>query len=896
MRLGWNEIKDRAIEFVKKWKTVKSQDCAVFTDDFFGVFDVSPWKVDTFDKCYLKNGGKDASLLLWQGVVAISVVKKGEDKNKAYQKARQALDDVESKHGNTKIIVSDLQSISLYDGEKTVIDVSIEDFYKEVAHFGFLVGYKVGEELKTNSVDKTAFDAMSAIADKLKEECFDKDGLEVFLLRLTFCAFAQDTAVFEKASFYSFVKKAKEEGQAHKRFNQLFNRLGSKEGIQGDEFGINKAFPYVGGELFSLKEEVKEISDECLELILKALEIDWKNITPEIFGAMLQSVMDRKERRATGAFYTSEENILKTIKPLFLDELERELEGLTTDIELKNFHDKLLRLKFLDPACGCGNFLVVAYRELRKIEKKVIDKLYAKQTVLDVTHLFKVNVGQFYGIELLKFPALIAQVTLWLADHQSNIKVGEEYGRYYVRLPIKNQENIVVGNALTMDWNSVVDKKEIDYVFGNPPFIGAKLMTREQYSDLVIASKGCGDTGVLDYVSGWYFKCAEYVKDTQAECSLVSTNSITQGEQATALWKPLMMDYGMRINFAHRTFKWSSGVGQSAGVYCVIVGFGANGKRNKVIFDYTVDKEGGTVSEVSRINQYLLDARTVFVEKRNSPVSKVTPISKGCQPTDGGNLILSLQEKQDLILEYPTLSPYVKRLLGAEEFLQAKQRFCLWLVDANEEILQLLPVKERVERVRQARLASSAEGTKRLADTPHLFRETYNYSSYVVIPSVSTEKRRYVPIGFFGDDTISTNANLIIPNATLYDFAILSSAMHMAWMGCVCGRLKSDYRYSAKIVYNNFVWPKATEEQKQELSCLAQNLLDVRSKYQDKSLTQLYDVLKMPKDLMEAHLKIDRYVDKLYNRYFSCDNERVTYLLDLYEQTTGCDQISIEDI
>lgn len=890
MRLGWDEIKQRALLFTKKWTNAKVKHCAQITDDFFGVFGISPWKVDTFDKVELKNKGKNYSLLCWKGVAVISALLPDlgltEEKNKidGYVKS------LPPQERPTHAIICNFDSFTIYGLNKDVKIISISDFYKQVGEFAFLIGYITTETEEKNPSSLICAEKTSEFCDKLIAKGYSGRHLEILIVRLIFCMFSDNSSIFDKNSFYEYLLEGDENAtDLSSRLSLLFKRLAGKSDKPEN-------FPCILGGIFDEEITLPNFTQDDRLALLQLTKLDWANISPEIFGAMIQCIMDKKERRSLGAYYTSEANILKTLKPLFIDGLLKQLDECNTTAELKAFHEKIANLKFLDPACGCGNFLVVAYRELREIELKLVEKLYSGQQVFDISQLFKVKTDNFYGIELKEFPAMIARCAMWLMDHRINMRASEIYGTYFTRLPMVGGANIEVGNALTCDWNSVCGGVA-DYVFSNPPFVGAKLMSAEQRKDVQSLCPTLKGIGTLDYVCGWFIKSAEYLKGTNGECALVATNSITQGEQVTILWKYLIAALGMRINFAHRTFKWNTDMGSAASVFCVIVGFGANGKREKVIFDYENVNGEPIEKKVFRINPYLVDARTVFIESRNTPVCKVLPMTKGCQPTDGGNLILTTQEKDELISKEPAASKYIKKLLGADEFLNNKERWCLWLVDATDEQIAAMPlVAERVDAVREFRLNSTFDGTVKLADTPKLFRETYNYSSYVVMPSVSTERRIYIPLGFLGSDTICTNANLIIPFARLYDFGILSSKMHMAWTSYVCGRLKSDYRYSAKIVYNNFIWPNCSEEGKKEITDLAQAILNVRAKYPHRSLSSLYDPMEMPDNLLTAHEKLDKAVDKLYGKYFSNDAERVAYLFERYTEICGGGQLSIDDV
>jgi hypothetical protein len=606
---------------------------------------------------------------------------------------------------------------------------------------------------------------------------------------------------------------------------------------------------------------------------------------------MFQSVMNDEERHDIGAHYTSEENILKLIRPLFLDNLREEFNKLKTlspalrRERLIKFHDKLASLKFLDPACGCGNFLVISYRELRLLELEVLEILLGKEQVLDIHNEIKVNVNQFYGIEIEEFPAQIAQVALWLVDHQMNMMVRERFGTYFVRIPLTAAASIRHTNALTTDWESVVSKTELNYILGNPPFLGNNIMRASQREEL---AQFFPKNKTLDYVCCWYKKAAQYIQDTEIEVAFVSTNSICQGEQVSILWPELMNRHNIKINFAHQTFKWSNEARGKAAVYCVIIGFGLANREVKKIYQYA-DVTGEPMETLAKqVNAYLFDAPNVFIANRSKPICDVPQMQKGNQPTDGGNLIIEAGDYESFTTKEPLAKKYIKHLIGADEFINNRERYCLWLVEVTPADLRKMPlVMERVQKCRQMRLASSDAGTRRHADTPTLFRETSNPETYIIIPSVSSERRRYIPIGFLKSDTIATNLVLIVPEGTLYHFGVLTSTMHMAWTRYVCGRLESRYRYSKDIVYNNFPWPTPTAKQTAEIEKAAQYVLDTRVQFPNSSLADLYDPVAMPPALSKAHQKLDKAVEAAYGRSFDDDNQRVAYLFEQYQKLMG---------
>lgn len=656
------------------------------------------------------------------------------------------------------------------------------------------------------------------------------------------------------------------------------------------------AFPYINGSLFDKTVHIPSFDSKMRQALLDCCYYTWNGVSPAIFGSLFQCVANKEKRRTLGEHYTTEKNIMKTISPLFLDDLKAEFAKLKNDkstsknSRLKEFQRKLAKLKFLDPACGCGNFLVIAYRELRQLELEILKEL-PSESELDISIMSLIDVDNFYGIEIEEFPAKIAEVALWICDHQMNIELSKAFGQYFSRIPLKKTAHILCGNALTTDWKEIIKPENLSYILGNPPFIGARMKTETQAFEMKAIFKdvkGCGD---LDYVTAWYQKAAEYIQNTKIKVAFVSTNSITQGIQAGVLWGYLFQIYGIFIHFAHRTFIWDSEARGKAHVHCVIVGFANYDTDKKLIYDYHNVKGAAHQIKAKNINQYLLDAKNVVINARSKPICNVVEIVFGNMPNDGGNLIIENTDYPNFLEKEPLSRQYIKQLLGADEFINNKKRYCLWLQNVSPDIIDKMPfVKERVKLVKQVREASKRKETKELAKYPTLFGEIRQPTSdYILIPSTSSEKRRYIPIGFFNKNIISTNANMLIPNASLYEFGILTSIMHMTWMKYVCGRLKSDYRYSNKIVYNNFPWPmKPTIKQKEKVKEKAQQILNVRAEYPKCSLAILYNPETMPPDLVKAHTELDKAVDVCYGKKsFASDSERMEFLFDLYEQYTS---------
>ncbi|MEX1014000.1 MAG: DNA methyltransferase, partial [Candidatus Paceibacterota bacterium] len=651
------------------------------------------------------------------------------------------------------------------------------------------------------------------------------------------------------------------------------------------------AFPYVNGKLFEEIIPIAAFNSEMREIILECSGLDWGKISPAIFGSLFQSVMDPEERRNLGAHYTSEKNILKLIKPLFLDELKKEFEKVKGNSKkLREFHKKLAGLTFLDPACGCGNFLVITYRELRLLELEVLKALYKNQQVTGIEAIVNVDVDQFYGIEYDEWPARIAEVALWLMDHQMNLAVSEEFGLYYARLPLKKSATVIHGNALKTDWKDIIPPKKLNYILGNPPFYGKQYQTKEQKQDMKLIFDKVKGSGVLDYVTAWYVKAADYIQGTKIKVAFVSTNSIAQGEQVGVLWNELFKSYKLKIHFAHRTFKWTNEAKGKAAVHVVIIGFGNFDVKEKYIFDYEDIKGEPDQIKANNINPYLVQGDDVVILRRSNPICDVPEISYGSMANDGGNLIFSNEEKEELLKKSPESEKFIKPFLGSKEFINGIQRWCIWLENESpHEYKSQKLILERIKKVREKREASSRKATRKLAKFPMLFGEIRQpKTDYLLIPGVSSENRIYIPVGFLSKEIIASDLARTISNANHYLFGVVTSKMHMAWVKYVCGRLKSDFRYSNTLVYNNFPWPKEpSAKNKKMVEERAQMILDVRAEFKDSSLADLYDALTMPPKLVKAHQKLDKAVDLCYRpQPFTTETNRIEFLFELYKEYT----------
>ena len=1088
MPLSWNEIRSRAHEFSRRWagETSERAEAQSFWQEFFAVFGIDRKRVASFEKqVQITRAGERIKLgridAFWKGVLLIEHKSAGQDLDRAYAQAIDYFDGLKERDLPRYILVSDFARFRLYDLEAPsppplsppagrgrseaegegppFVEFPLADLHKRIKHFAFIAGYRTQEIAPQNPVNIQAAERMGRLHDLLKESGYAGHALEVLLVRLLFCLFAEDTGIFQPAGAFRLwldERTAPDGSDLGAQLARLFQVLDTEETRRSTMLDEQlAAFPYVNGKLFAETLPIADFNAAMRDSLLECCALDWSSISPAIFGALFQSIMDGQARRNLGAHYTSEENILKLIKPLFLDELWAEFGRLKGNRnKLFEFHKRLRTLTFFDPACGCGNFLVIAYRELRRLELDVLRASHASgQQFLDIHQLIRIDVDQFYGIEIEEFPAQIAQVALWLIDHQMNVRISEEFGLYFARIPLKTTPHIHCDNALRLDWNNVLPAEKASYVFGNPPFVGKQYQTAEQKADMALVTAGIDGAGVLDLVTAWYLKAARYLTEplspqagrgagvrgdaqphlrdpaleaklktyardlrasaTDAEqrlwhvlrnrdflgfkfrrqhplagyildfycadaglaveldggqhaeqatyderrnavlqqhgirtlrfwnndvlanteavltaiadalpltpalspqagrgsgarCAFVSTNSITQGEQVGVLWGWLLAQ-GMHIHFAHRTFQWSNEARGVAAVHCVIVGFGRQDFEKKVIFEYDDIRGEPHAVVVGNINPYLVEAADVVLHKRGTPICAVPEIAFGSMPNDGGHLLLNDQERNELLAQEPEAAHWIKPFRGSEEFINGASRWCLWLVGCPPQTLRgMRLVAERVARVKESRAASTRAATNKLAATPSLFGEIRQPATrYIAIPKTSSENRRLVPIGLLEPGVIASTELFTIACSDLAIFGVLVSTMHNAWVRYTCGRLKSDFRYSASLVYNNFPWPelpltpgpsprlrgegsgRATSP-RDRVEAAAQAVLDARAEFPESSLADLYDPVLMPPALVKAHQKLDAAVDAAYGRKsFANDAERVAFLFGLYQKYAG---------
>jgi len=883
VRLPWDEIQSNATAFSKRWRDAKNEEAQSqsFLTDFLRVFGIDdPESIGDFEyKVPLSTGRTGYIDYVWKSKIAIEMKSRGRNLDEAYYQLQTYMKDLPAEEIPDLWLVSDFENMRLYRRSiNRIFSFKTKDLRKNIRLFADIAGYETERVIENQiQVNVKAAEKMARLHNGLKGFGYEGHNLEVYLVRLLFCMFADDTGIFTKDSFYNYIEQSNDDGSdlSFRIFN-LFDILNTDEETRKKRPHLADTYNqyrYINGALFESPLPPAEFDSKMRSTLLDCINFDWSEISPAIFGAMFQGVMDEKQRREMGAHYTSEENILRLINPLFMDELWDEFDRVkTNDKALDVFHNKIARLEFLDPACGCGNFLIITYRELRMLELEVLRmKHSSQQLMIDFTNLLKVNVEQFYGIEYEGFPCQIAQVGMWLIDHQMNMRVSDEFGMYHARLPLTQSATIVNGNALRMDWADVVPKNQLSYILGNPPFVGARVMSDAQKDDMNFVFGKLKGVGNLDYVTAWYKKAVDMMENTRMRSAFVSTNSIAQGEQPAILWKPLM-ERGVFINLGVSSFIWSNEAKGKAAVYCVIVGFSYQKTE-------------------PNINPYLLEAPNIFIEGCSKPICDVPTIGIGNKPIDGGFYLFTKEEKDDFLIKEPQAEKLFRPWIGSHEFINGYYRYCLWLGECAPSDLRKMPeVMKRIEAVRQFRLDSKSAPTQKLADTPTRFHvENMPESHYIVIPEVSSERRRYIPIGFVSPDIMASNLVKIVADGTLYHFGILTSNVHMAWTRAVCGRLKSDYRYSKDIVYNNFPWPQADEKQKEQIEKLAQAVLDAKGNYPTSSLADLYDPLTMPPDLLKAHRNLDATVQKLYGFPVGKDFTEahcVAALMQMYKEMT----------
>ena len=909
MRLSWNEVRARAARFADEWQNAAYEkgETQSFYNAFFEIFGVRRRTVARYEEHVRKLDNQSRFIdLFWPGVLIVEQKSAGRDLTRAYGQAGEYFDALPERNRPRYILVSDFQSFELHDlDEGEQASFALAELPDHIEKFGFILGVQRRTFRDQDPVNVEASESMGRLHDALQASGYLGHDLEVFLVRVVFCLFADDTGIFEPRDIFGELleTRTREDGSdlgpCFARLFQVLNTPVDRRQAKLDEDLAR--FPYVNGDLFAARLTIPDFDAAMRAALIDACRFDWAAISPAIFGALFQSVMEPAERRAQGAHYTTEKNILKVIEPLFLDDLRAELNRLRARkdsrrrAELRAFQKRLGEMKFFDPACGCGNFLIIAYRELRELEIELIRELRRgrgdeTQRALDTADLSRITVDQFYGIEIGEFPARIAETALWMMDHIMNNRLSLAFGQSYVRIPLEGSAHILNADALETDWTALLPPEDCSFVFGNPPFGGAKFQDTAQRAQVRrIAALGKMG-GTLDYVTAWFIRAGRYVQRGPARIGFVATNSITQGEQVAQLWPILFTRVNLEIAFAHRTFAWGSDARGKAHVHVVIVGLDRreDTRADKRLFSYP-DINGEPEETLHAVlSPYLFDAGgladpRLTVREESHPINGLPQLKTGVQMIDNGILTFTEEEKGQFLHEEPDAEQFFRRYIGGDEYINGFHRWILYLREAKPADLGNLPlVKQRISEVRQYRSSSRRKSTRRLADYPtRVGVDERLDQDYMVIPNTSSERREYVPIGWLGPEVIANQKLRILPNATLADFALLTSAMHMAWMRAVTWRMKSDYMYSVGVVYNTFPTPPGSAD-RSKLETLAQAVL---AAHPGATLADLYDPDLMPPNLRRAHQALDRAVDRLYRPAgFASERERVEHLFMLYEK------------
>jgi hypothetical protein len=931
MRLSWNEIRARAARFAEDWKDAHYEkgESQTFYNEFFNIFGVARRRVATLEEPVKKLGNERGFIdLFWKGLLLVEQKSAGRSLVKAKQQALDYFPGLKEAELPRFVLLSDFQTFELHDLDEGIeVSFALSDLPKHIEHFGFILGVQKRTFRDQDPVNIKASELMGKLHDALKASGYVGHDLERMLVRLVFCLFADDTGIFEpRGIFLDLVtQRSQVDGSDTGRLlSELFDVLNTPTPQRQKTLDENlAAFPYVNGDLFKERLPTPAFNSGMRSLLIEACEFSWDAISPAIFGSLFQSVMNARERRASGAHYTTEKNILKVIEPLFLDELRAEFDRLKARRDnsrtnaLKAFQDRLGSMKFFDPACGCGNFLIIAYRELRILEIDLLKELYREifnrpgmtpgEYKFDVASLSKIDVNQFYGIEIGEFPARIAEVALWMMDHIMNNRLSLEFGEAYARIPLVASPHIRHGDALEIEWGTVLPHEECSYILGNPPFVGFVMRGANQQEQASNLMRRLGASGSrLDYVTAWFLKAGEYLQTSHARVGFVATNSITQGEQVAQLWPTLFDRFRLEISFAHRTFAWGSDARGRAHVHCVILGLCRRDAEpaEKRLFSYREYDADPDETRHRAISPYLFDAsrlanRHLVVTRTRDTAAGMPGIRVGSKPVDGGYYIMSGPERAAFISAEPNAKPLLRPYVGAEEHINGGDRWLLTLHGSTPQSLRSMPkVMELVELVRRYRLGeipprNDPEGDNNrasalslsLAATPTEFHVTVLPNGpFLVVPEVSSERREYLPIAWLNPPTVPSNKLLIATNVELHHFALLISKMHMAWTSYVGGRLESRYQYSPGINYNPFPWPHLTDANRARLAALGQEVLNARLANPGASLADLYDPDVMPSELRKAHRAVDNAVDRLYRpAAFDNDRERVEHLFAQYE-------------
>lgn len=909
MALDWNEVRAKAAKFSQDWKLARYErsQTQTFYNEFFAIFGIDRKQVAVYEQRVKNLPGQRQGFidLFMPGKLIVEQKSAGLDLRQASSQALDYFEALPEADRPRYILTCDFQNWHLVDLEENGREwrFTLPELKKHIGAFAFIAGAEVRRFRNQKPVNPKATELLTRLHRQLAQDGYSGHKLQLLLVRLLFILFADDTAIWPKDQLLIDLQEhTREDGSDLGNFlAQLFEVLNTPEAErQGSLAPHLRRYPYINGKLFEEFIGTATFNRALRETLIEASAFDWGNVSPAIFGALFEGVIDEVTRRNQGAHYTPEEAIFRVIGPLFLEELHREFAEIKARKDggrrkaLERFHDKLASLTFFDPACGAGNFLVVTYRELRELEREVIEEIHppeSRQGVLDVALLSKVNVDQFFGIEIDEFPSQIAQVALWMTDHIANVNLGEVFGRSFARVPLVTAPNIRHGDALEIDWAEVLPAERCSYVLGNPPFVGQSYQTSEQRRQMGALLRRYGrSAGSLDYVAAWFLRAGAYVETSDARIAFVATNSITQGEQVAQLWPLLFERHCIELCFAHRTFSWPG----RAAVHCVIVGLARRGQEPKIkrLFSYPTAKSEPVESNPPAITAYLFasgsEHRHGFVKESRIPISAPRTMRMGSKVVEGGHYIFDAAQRTAFLQQQPEAEKLLVPYIGSKEFIQGGKRWILDLHDISPSEIRRLPlVADRVRQVRAFRERSKKAATRKLADMPTRFEvETRPKEPFLIVPEVSSERREYVPIGWIEERSIPSNLVQVLENATLFDFAILTSAMHMAWLRQIGGRLKSDFRYSIGLIYNTFPWPDAAPAARARVERLAQAVLDARAldKNAGSTLADLYDPDVMPPELRKAHRDLDAAVDRLYRpRAFADDRERVEHLFQLYE-------------
>lgn len=916
MRLSWNEIRTRAATFARDWdgKGYEKGETQLFYQRFFDVFGVPVERVASFEEPVKKLGNKRGFIdLLWKGMLLVEQKSIGRDLKKASKQGFDYFPGLKDYEIPRYMMVSDFQTFELRDlSVDEVVKFNLADFPKHVERFGFIIGVEKKSFENREPVTIKASQKVGLLHDKLKESGYTGHDLERFLVRIVFCLFADDTGIFDPRDlFEEFIKtRTRADGSDLGGWlTALFQTLNTPDNKRANTLDEDLAkFPYINGALFNEKLDLPSFNSKMRQSILDACMFDWSEVSPAIFGSLFQSVMDKDEQRRKGAHYTTERNILKVIDPLFMNDLRAEFKRIKNRKDthrrkkIEDFQKRISNMTFFDPACGCGNFLVIAYRELRLLEMEVVRELieYKRddhgefESRLDVSELSSVNVDQFYGIEIGEFPVRIAETAMWMMDHIMNNRLSHEFGQTYVRIPLEASPHIVHGDALELDWETVIPREKCSFIFGNPPFSGSKMQDRKLRSQVRRICNIGGSGGTLDFVAAWFAQAGKYVDGDNIRIGFVSTNSITHGEQVAQLWPILFERCKLEIIFAHRSFVWSSDVGGKAHVHVVIIGLAPrnHSQKTRLLFSYENYDGEPFLSTHGSLSPYLLDAKNLpdphlVVKEASQPMNDLTPMGMGSQPIDNGHYIFTTDEKEAFLEIEPDAAPFIRPYIGTDEFMSGCVRWILALQDTPPETIHSLPeVKKRIARVRRFRQKSTRSATRSLAPLQYQIN-LIPTSPFLVVPGLTPEHFQYLATGWINPPTVPSNSVYVVQDITLPTFALMSSSMHMSWMRSIGGRHGVSYRYSAGMVYNTFPLPPVDDKKLLELESFARNVLDARAVHHDATMTNLYNPNTMPTNLLKAHRALDRKVDSLYlgrrKRGFESNQDRADRLLNLYE-------------